>query len=413
MGTWKGVIALKRDVHVLLLGNVLNTFGTGLVFPFMGVYLREVAGLSISRTGLVLATFGLAGIAATPVAGSLTDRFGARRVCVGLLLMSAAGYLMFLAVESFVGALIAATVAGAGSGAFNAPNSALLAEITTETDRTTVFAANRALVNFGIGLGGLCGGLLAVNGQEDTYARLFILDAATYFLFAGLIWSRRHLGSGTQRTATQSRPPFWSIFTETLSNPWFRKLVFLDLGVALVFAGGFELLPVHAVARLGVSNASLGVLFALSCAAVTMLQFPAVRVMAGRRRMRAYVFMYVGFAVMMASIALAPKLSHAGVLALLAVVVVGLGAMETIFGAVRPAITTEIFPPELHGRAFAASQTIFGLGQVAVRAGGGALLDRSSYLPWLLAGALLLGAAFAADRLERTMPAGSRLNPMG
>lgn len=410
MGTWKGVIELKRDVHVLLLGNVLNTFGTGLVFPFLGVFLREVAGLSLSRTGLVLAVFGLAGIAATPVAGSLTDRFGARRVCIWLLLLSAAGYLMFLAIDSFVGALIAAAVAGAGSGAFNAPNSALLAEITSTSDRTIVFAANRALINFGIGLGGLSGGLLAVNGQPDTYRRLFILDAATFALFAVLIWSRRHLGTATR---SQARTPFWSIFTETLSNTWFRKLVLLDLGMALVFAAGFELLPVHAVGVLGISNAALGVLFALSCAAVTTLQFPAVRLVAGRSRMRAYVYMYLGFAGMMAAIAIAPNLSRLGVLVLLAVVVIGLGALETIFGAVRPTITTEIFPPELHGRAFGAAQTIFVLGQVVVRAGGGALLDLSPSWPWLLAGALLVGAAVSAHRLERTMPQGSRLNPVG
>ena len=91
MARRSGLRALSRPAQIVLLGGIVNSFGTGLVIPFFGIYLREGAGLSISRAGLVLAVFGLSGIAATPVVGPLSDTVGRKPIMVtGFLVMAVA-----------------------------------------------------------------------------------------------------------------------------------------------------------------------------------------------------------------------------------------------------------------------------------------------------------------------------------
>jgi hypothetical protein len=187
-----------------------------------------------------------------------------------------------------------------------------------------------------------------------------------------------------------------------LTNRWFIQLVILDLITALAFAVGFELLPVHVVDRLGISNKTFGIMFAFSCIAVAAAQLPMVKFMRGRIRMRAYTIMHVLFAGLTALAAVAAGLNHAGRIWILAIVFIGFGFVETIFGAVRPS---------LHGRAFALGALAFSFGSAAYKAGGGALMDRSLTLPWIISALILLAGAIASHRMARTIPTTSARNP--
>jgi MFS family permease len=92
-------------------------------------YLVAGRGLDAERTGLVLAPAPLLMMLASPIAGTLSDRFGSRRITtlglgilvVGVLLLSQAGPATPLG-------LVAATLAicGLGLGCFIAPNNSRL-----------------------------------------------------------------------------------------------------------------------------------------------------------------------------------------------------------------------------------------------------------------------------------------------
>src|SRR3954468_15482164 len=86
---------LPRSVWILQAGGLTNALGSGLVFPFVLIYLHDVRGFGIGLAGLVAGTFGFVGIAATPVAGSLVDRFGAQIVLRASLGVLALGYGLF------------------------------------------------------------------------------------------------------------------------------------------------------------------------------------------------------------------------------------------------------------------------------------------------------------------------------
>src|SRR5436190_9682099 len=74
--------ALGQRMWLLVLANCLSNAGSGLMLPFLIVYLHTVRGIELGQAGLVLSLIGVAGIATTPLAGTLTDRIGARRTFV-------------------------------------------------------------------------------------------------------------------------------------------------------------------------------------------------------------------------------------------------------------------------------------------------------------------------------------------
>src|SRR5436305_15344715 len=71
---------LPREVWLLQLGGVMNSFGNGVILPFLVIYLHDVRGFSLGVAGLVVSVSAAAQLTAGLVAGPLVDRLGARRV---------------------------------------------------------------------------------------------------------------------------------------------------------------------------------------------------------------------------------------------------------------------------------------------------------------------------------------------
>ena len=46
---------LPRDVWLLQIGGVANSFGNGIVFPFLAIYLHNVRGFGIATAGIAIA----------------------------------------------------------------------------------------------------------------------------------------------------------------------------------------------------------------------------------------------------------------------------------------------------------------------------------------------------------------------
>ena len=72
---------LPRAVWVLQGGGLVNSFGNGMVLPFLIIYLHNVRGISLGLAGLIAASNSAAALVTGFVAGWLSDRFGARSGC--------------------------------------------------------------------------------------------------------------------------------------------------------------------------------------------------------------------------------------------------------------------------------------------------------------------------------------------
>ena len=117
---------LPRPVWLLQVGGVANSFGNGVVLPFLVIYLHDVRGFSLGTAGLVVAALSAAQLVAGVGAGPIIDRFGARRTLATGLVLQAVGYGLLPLVRSPWHAFALAVVAGAGSAGFWPSQSTLL-----------------------------------------------------------------------------------------------------------------------------------------------------------------------------------------------------------------------------------------------------------------------------------------------
>src|SRR5436190_23057870 len=107
---------LPRPVWLLQIGGLTNSFGNGIVLPFLIIYLHNVRGISLGLAGLAAAVNSAAAFASGFVAGSLADRIGARRVLIGSLLGMAVAISLFPLIRGVPSAYALQLLMGACSG---------------------------------------------------------------------------------------------------------------------------------------------------------------------------------------------------------------------------------------------------------------------------------------------------------
>ena len=172
----------------LLSTVAVQTLGRGLTLPFTVIYLHEVRGISLDLAGLLMAFIAVVALAVTGPAGALTDRLGART----MLLWGTSAQLVGLRhpglrdhsrSRSRAAFLFLGFNFGVSWPAFNA----LVAAVVTGQARQQYFGINFALVNLGIGLGGVVGGLYADVDNPTSFTVIFLADAASMLVPIGLL----------------------------------------------------------------------------------------------------------------------------------------------------------------------------------------------------------------------------------
>lgn len=112
---------LGRRAWWLLAGYALEKLGSGLIWPFLVVYMHEVREIDLATAGLVLSAASVAGVIAVPVSGELVDRIGAGWTVAITVVLGAAGTVGFASMNGPVWAFVAGCLYGGGtSGMWNA-----------------------------------------------------------------------------------------------------------------------------------------------------------------------------------------------------------------------------------------------------------------------------------------------------
>jgi MFS family permease len=144
----------------LLAPVVVDFIGTGLVLPFLVIYLHEVRHFPLQTVGVVAAIPAVVGLAVVGPAGALIDRVGPRRIfavaMVGLMI-SEAGLAFTREVWQAVVVLV---LSGAAGAAIWPAVDALIGTVIPSGLRQRYFGINFTLLNLGIGIGGIISGLV-------------------------------------------------------------------------------------------------------------------------------------------------------------------------------------------------------------------------------------------------------------
>ena len=398
--------ALPTEGRWLLSTVAIQTLGRGLTLPFTIIYLHEVRGFDLALSGGLMSLIAITGLVVTGPGGTLIDRYGARSVLlVGLSAMMAGCTLLAFATHPGTAA-VALVLIGVNFGVSWPGFNALIASVVSGDLRQQYFGVNFALVNLGIGIGGIIGGFYVDVDAPETFTVIFLVDAASSLIpMALLLGPLRHVR--TQAEPSDDAPASGG-YLEIVRRPailWLTLLTFIAvfIGYGQMEAG----FPAYARQVAEVSTRVIGLSFAVNTAVIVLLQFTVLKRISGRRRTRVMMVMAAIWAVswlVLGATGLLPGTLTAaiGVLAFMGVFAFG----ETLLQPTVPAVYNDLASDHNRGRVNAINSGAFQAGAITGPIAAGLLLDQGLhqvYIAVMVIGCLGIGALALA--LERRIPA--------
>ncbi|MEU9738238.1 MFS transporter [Micromonospora chersina] len=394
----------RPEARRILIGTLLSAIGRGLTLPFLFIYLTDVRGLSDARAGLVIGWFGAVTLALSPLGGTLIDRFGARRVVLPCLVVEAIGTGSLALVDSTATAFGVMTLIAIGSSAIWAGQNTILASLTGDGERQRVFGLNFALLNLGIGVGGLISGAVVDVARPVTFQAIYVLDAVSYLMPGLILLSLPHVGHrlAQHRAADTGTAP--GGYLTVLRDRPFRRLVLFGLVLTTCGYAQIEVgFAAYSVRVVEVSPRVVAWALAGNTVMIVLSQLLVIRRMEGRSRTGALAAVGAVFATAWLVLGAAGVVGTGNAL-LAALGVVACSAIfgfgETMLSPVMPALTNALATDELRGRYNAMSSMIFGISGVIGPVTAGPLIGAAHGRLWV---AVVVGGCLTASVLALSL----------
>lgn len=161
----------KASMLFIFATIAIDAIGLGIIIPVLPDVIRRFITdeQAVSRTyGMFIATYALLQFLASPLLGSLSDRFGRRPVLLVSLLGAAIDYLFMAFAPTLLLLWLGRLISGL-SGASYTVASAYIADISDDTNRSRNFGMIGAGFGLGFILGPSIGGMLAGYGPQYAF----------------------------------------------------------------------------------------------------------------------------------------------------------------------------------------------------------------------------------------------------
>ncbi len=372
----------------------IGLVGFGIIIPILPLY-AESFKASPATVGMLLASYSLMQMLATPYLGALSDKYGRRPV----LLLSQAGTILSFILLGLAGSLrtlFAARILDGISGGNVSTAQAYISDVTEERNRAKAFGLIGAAFGIGFIAGPAIGGFLARNGNYAAPA----FAAAGISLVALILTFVMVPESLPPERRTEVRAP------RVVDIAGFREAIRtgqLGLLLAIFFVFNFaqasfqSMFALFARARLGFGARETGYVLAYIGLLGALLQGgaigPVVKRFGERRLVQA------GQAIAAAGL-VASALVSSWLLLLLAVAPLAIGL--SLATPTLNSLLTRESPTEEYGRVLGLSQSVAALARVLGPLAAGFAFDYIGVpAPFLLAAALLLASSVAALSLRQ------------
>ena len=251
----------RRDVKVIAL--VATAHGCShfyqLVLPPLFPFITQSLGMDYAEAGLLVACFyGVSGLAQTP-AGFLVDRFGARRVLLGGLALSATAVALMSLMSGFWVAIPLVVMAGLGNCVFHPANYSILSHTVSKSRMARAYGVHTLSGNIGwaaapvtmLALAGVAGwrGALAIAGLAGLGVVLFLVSQS------GILDASRAVRAAP--AATFAKAPRASTLSLLMSGPILLCFAYFVL-LSVSLTGNQTFMPAALNQLYGTSLASAG-----------------------------------------------------------------------------------------------------------------------------------------------------------
>lgn len=228
-----------RDARIMLFAQLLDRTGTGVWAAASVLFFTFVVGLDATRLGLMLGVGAIAGIAGSPLAGHLADRFPVRPLLIACHLLRLAALCAMLVVTRFELLLPIVALTQLGDRAAKTLEMLFATRVAGER-RATYQALSRSAANAGYAVGaGLAAIGLAV-GTRGAYEVLILGNALSFLVASVLVWRTRE-PHGHGRLVGPARPKGEAAPSDAAPSgrrsPWrdrgYLRFVLLDMPLNL------------------------------------------------------------------------------------------------------------------------------------------------------------------------------------
>jgi MFS family permease len=266
---------LPRSFWFVWGGTLVNRMGS-FVLPMLTIYLTRRRGLPLEDAGAIVSGFGLGSLAGVTLGGVLADRVGRRATMIMGLVLGAASMLALGAAEEWWHLAAAAGALGLFGDLYRPASSALIADIVPPEHRLKAFGLLYWAINLGFALGTGVAGFLA----ENHFTVLFIGDAITTIIFAGIIY--RFVPEPPRLAPPKDATG--SLLTPFL-DPVFLPFLILNFLIVVVFFQHLVTLPADMASK-NLGSSDYGLAIAFNGIMIVLLQPIATRMLKGVGRAR-------------------------------------------------------------------------------------------------------------------------------
>jgi MFS family permease len=403
-GMIRETLPVRREARLVLVGVLLSSIGRGLTLPFLFIYLTDVRDMSDAAAGLIIGWFGAVVMICAPIGGTLMDRIGVRPVAIISLTGQVAGSILLAYAVTPALVFLALTVAAAGMASSWAGNATILASLTGEDERQKTFGLQFALLNLGIGFGGVIAGAFVDVHRPVTFVAIYLLDGFTYLVPLAILVAMPGVG---QRLTAPGHPDTGS-YREVFRDRAFRRLLLFGLVLTTCGYGQIEVgFPAFAVRTADVTPRVVAWALAANTIMIVAAQLFVMRRLEGRSRSRTLAVTGTIFAVSWLVLGAGGVIGDrlpllAAILVIACSTIFGFG--ETLLQPVQPALINALAPDRLRGRYNSAHSVNFGISSVIGPITAGPLIGSGHATTWAvltLAGCLI--AAVLALSLRRLL----------
>ena len=400
---WRSARALPGWLQALFVGQFVSSAGS-LAWIYLTLYLVSGRHLTSGRAGALAALYGVGLIAGNLLGGGVGDRIGLRRALLGSLLGWAATC-VFVPISPLPVLAVVLVLAGLASGASRPLMSAVVLHALPAERRREGAALGRVVFNAGTVVGPPLGALAA--GRH--FAVIFVVDALTSLVLAGVIWRRVPRDGAPHPVlavrAAQSRPNGQNratLSSALRASPLVVAVLLTVVAVDTSYRQYYVALPLQ-LRDLGERPLVYGLLITANCVVIVLFEVQIALRLAGHR---AAPVIAAGYALVGAGwLVIGIHAALATVLAASVVVTAG----EMLYKPTATATVADAAPPGRAGtyQSLYAAASISGT--VLAPALGGAGYGVSPRGLWLSAAAVALVAGAALARGGARAGSGNRV----
>ena len=393
---------LRGPFRILVAGRLMDAIGNGMTLSLLVVYLSQVRGIPILIASLVLTWMAVLGMAAAPLTGTLTDRYGPRRVILYAVAVECAGVALLSQVTSAGAAFAVASLMAIGGAGIWGPISTFTAQIVPEEQRPTAFAVSFMCLNLGLGVGGLIGAAIVDISRPETFVLLYLIDAATYAFTWLAVASLRGLGGPVPRDEDEPTTGGWRV---ALGDRRLRRMVAVSLLLLTFGYGSLEAgLAIFVTDTALLPEGIIGFVWLVNTVTIVVCQLFVLTWVRGRSRTRMIGLVGLLWGSSWLILALVPEIPHTAAIVVLLTSTAVFALGESVWSPTAPALVNSIAPDHLRGRYNSAQTLTWSVSAALAPVLSGLLIGAGRGAMWAATvGIGCLAAAAYAQTLRRVV----------